>query len=173
MQAIDVLSSIVVGILDVEKRLSLSRHTQEDPWFVLNAEKRLIGSVLLQEKRRFVHDAIENTALTTNIVHITFRKLHLKKKKSFCKNQRDYLAHIDIHRRGNLLARGKYEIMETLENGVSQKVSALDFEAVDLAEMVQAAVHGKAKLIIKDSDSLSETAIQVISGEGKKNVVFE
>lgn len=63
--------------------------------------------------------------------------------------------------------------MRLLENGASLEVSATDYDVPDLAEMVQSAVNGKTKLYIKDSEELDDMKISVISGEGKKNVVFK
>jgi len=49
----------------------------KDLLYVLNAEKRLIGKVLPQEKSRFVHNANVSIALVIITVHIIFLELHL------------------------------------------------------------------------------------------------
>jgi hypothetical protein len=70
------------------------------------------------------------------------------------------------------MPRDDHEIRRLLEDGVSQEVSAHDFDEHDLRRFVESAVEGNATLYIKDSDQLDAHDIRRIAEEGKRNVVF-
>jgi hypothetical protein len=70
------------------------------------------------------------------------------------------------------MPRELYEIRRLLEDGISQEVSAQDFEVYELKRLVEAAVEGNATLCIEDSDQLETYEVRRIAEEGKRNVVF-
>jgi len=70
------------------------------------------------------------------------------------------------------MPRELYEIRRLLEDGISQEVSAQDFEVYELKRLVRAAVEGNATLYIEDSDQLETYEVRRIAEEGKQNVVF-
>ena len=71
------------------------------------------------------------------------------------------------------MVRGKRDVMQVLKFGVSQEVSAKDYDTADLASMVECAVDGKTLLYVCDSEELDGNQKSVIFGKGKKNVVFK
>ena len=70
------------------------------------------------------------------------------------------------------MTRDAHEIRRLLEDGISQEVSAEDFDDHDLRRFVESAVEGNATLYITDSDQLDSHDIRRIAEEGKRNVVF-
>ena len=70
------------------------------------------------------------------------------------------------------MPREMYEIRRLLEDGISQEVSAQDFEVYELKRLVEAAVEGNTMLYIVDTDQLETYEIRRIAEEGKQNVVF-
>lgn len=70
------------------------------------------------------------------------------------------------------MARDEFEIKRLLRDGISQEVSAMDFDEFDLKRFVRSAVEGNATIIIRNSDNLDEYDIKRIAREGKGNVVF-
>lgn len=70
------------------------------------------------------------------------------------------------------MVRDEYEIRRLLEDGISQEVSAEDFDEYYLKRFVRSAVEGDTTVIIKDSDQLDMYYIRRIAEEGKRNVVF-
>jgi len=63
--------------------------------------------------------------------------------------------------------------MQVLVSGQSQEVSTKDYGVEDLASMVECAVTEKTVLYVCDSDELDNNEKSVISGKGKKNVIFK
>jgi DNA-binding transcriptional regulator WhiA len=70
------------------------------------------------------------------------------------------------------MSRNEYEIKRLLRDGISQEVSANNFDAFQLKRFVRSAVEGETTIIIRDSDQLSVFEIRRIVREGKSNVVF-
>jgi len=70
------------------------------------------------------------------------------------------------------MPRELYEIRRLLEDGISQEVSAEDFEVYELQRLVESAVEGNAMIYIVDSDQLETYEVERIAEEGKQNVVF-
>lgn len=70
------------------------------------------------------------------------------------------------------MPRDEYEIKKLLKDGISQEVSAKDFDEWDLKRFVRSAVEGNTTLIISNSDQLDVYDIRRIAREGKSNVVF-
>jgi len=70
------------------------------------------------------------------------------------------------------MPRDECEIRRLLEEGISQEVSAEDFNGWELARMVESALEGNTTLYIRNSDQLDEWKIERIAEEGKRNVVF-
>jgi len=70
------------------------------------------------------------------------------------------------------MPRELYEIRRLLEDGISQEVSAQDFEVYELQRLVESAVEGNAMIYIVDSDQLETYEVERIAEEGKQNVVF-
>lgn len=70
------------------------------------------------------------------------------------------------------MPRDEFEIKRLLRRGISQEVSANDFDEFDLKRFARAAVEGDATVIISDSDQLDEFDIRRIAREGKGNVIF-
>jgi hypothetical protein len=70
------------------------------------------------------------------------------------------------------MPRELYEIRRLLRDGISQEVSARDFDVFELRQLVRAAVEGNATLYIANSNRLDTYEIRCIAGEGKQNVVF-
>jgi len=70
------------------------------------------------------------------------------------------------------MSRDEHEIRRLLEDGISQEVSAEDFDTHDLKRFVRSAVDGDSTVIIRDSDQLDAHDIRRIAEEGKGNVVF-
>ncbi len=70
------------------------------------------------------------------------------------------------------MPRDEYEIKRLLRDGISQEVSAHNFDAFELKRFVRSAVEGDTTVIIRDSDQLDMYEIRRIAQEGKCNVVF-
>jgi|GEM_PF-6134850 len=70
------------------------------------------------------------------------------------------------------MPRGEYEIIRLLEEGISQEVSANDFDEYELGRLVESAVEGNTTLFVRDSDEFDEYKIERIAENGKRNVVF-
>lgn len=70
------------------------------------------------------------------------------------------------------MPRDEYDIKKLLKDGISQEVSAKDFDEWDLKRFVRSAVEGNTTLIISNSDQLDVYDIRRIAREGKSNVVF-
>lgn len=68
--------------------------------------------------------------------------------------------------------RDEFEIKRLLRDGISQEVSANDFDEFDSKRFVRSAVEGDTTVIIRDSDQLDVYVIRRIAREGKGNVVF-
>jgi hypothetical protein len=70
------------------------------------------------------------------------------------------------------MARDYYEVRKLLRDGISQEVSAEDFDDYELRHLVEAAVEGDTTLYIADSENLDEHDVRRIADEGRENVVF-
>jgi hypothetical protein len=70
------------------------------------------------------------------------------------------------------MPRDEWEIRRLLRDGISQEVSANDFDESNLKRFVRSAVEGDTTVIIRDSDQLDVSDIICIAREGKGNVVF-
>lgn len=70
------------------------------------------------------------------------------------------------------MPRDEYEIRRLLEEGISQEVSANDFDEYELGRMVESAVEGNTTLFIRNSDKFDEYEIERIAENGKHSVVF-
>jgi len=70
------------------------------------------------------------------------------------------------------MPRDEFEIMRLLRDGISQEVSANDFDVFYLQRFVRSAVEGDTTVIIRDSDQLDGFYVRRIAREGKSNVVF-
>jgi hypothetical protein len=70
------------------------------------------------------------------------------------------------------MPRDEFEIERLLEDGISQEVSAYDFDEWQLGRMVESAVEGNATLFVRNSNRFDEYAIERIADNGKRNVVF-
>jgi hypothetical protein len=70
------------------------------------------------------------------------------------------------------MPRDEYEVRRLLEEGISQEVSALDFDEYELGRMVESAVEGNTTLYIRHSNKFDEYEIERIAENGKRNVVF-
>ena len=70
------------------------------------------------------------------------------------------------------MARDYYEVRRLLRDGISQEVSAYDFDEYELRHLVEAAAEGDTMLYIADSENLDEYDIKRIADRGRENVVF-
>lgn len=70
------------------------------------------------------------------------------------------------------MPRDEYEIKRLLRDGISQEVSANDFDEYELKRFVRSAVEGDTTVIISESEQLDMYDIRRIAGEGKGNVIF-
>jgi hypothetical protein len=69
-------------------------------------------------------------------------------------------------------SRDEYEVKDLLEDGISQGVSARDFDEYTLEEFVESAVEGNTIVYIRDSHILDESQIEDIAEAGKRHVAF-
>jgi hypothetical protein len=70
------------------------------------------------------------------------------------------------------MPRNEYEIRRLLRDGISQEVSANDFDEYELKRFVRSAVEGDTTVIISDSEQLDMYDVRRIAREGKGNVIF-
>lgn len=69
-------------------------------------------------------------------------------------------------------SRDEFEVRRFLQDGISQEVSANDYDEFDLKGFVRAAVKGDTTVIIRDSGQLDEFDLRRIAREGKGSVIF-
>ncbi len=70
------------------------------------------------------------------------------------------------------MARDYYDVRKLLRDGISQEVSAEDFDTYELRHLAEAAAEGDAMLYISDSEDMDTHDIKRIAEEGRENVVF-
>jgi hypothetical protein len=70
------------------------------------------------------------------------------------------------------MPRDAFEVRRLLEDGISQEVSAYDYDVFELKRFARAAVDGDATLFIRHSERLQTFDIRRIAEEGEENVVF-